>query len=291
MVTVEIPRTSTAPTVPNSASTSERTLSPEPHPPDYSDIEDSIFDNKNFATQSAKIWSMTERIECLEKDLHTLKRKSAFDVDFWKARCYAVELECGEFKRSQSSLAVKLGELLATSGKSTIDEFVQLQSTVDKLQSTLASRTDVARLVRPGPDKLESETALWVAKRMEEAHRDLERIFVTSEADIDWTLFLPHSENLITPLMHRVVSTGTRSEPEIALALKVLRSERITQEQFLQALSAAALVEWVFQAGTATLTLDRYHGFCAPGTTSAYFEALARVASRGMLITCTRLFS
>ncbi|OCT45181.1 hypothetical protein CLCR_05568 [Cladophialophora carrionii] len=282
VVTVEIPRPSIAPTVPNSAYTSEETLSPRPDPPDYSDTEDRVFDNREFAAPSMKIRSMTERIECLEKDLHVLRRNSALDVDFWKARCHAVELECVEFKRSQDSLAVKLGELLTTGGKVTIDEVVQLQSTVDKLQSILTSRTEVARLVRPGPRSLDNETALWVAKRMEEAHRDLEKIFATRDADIGWTQVLPHSSNLITPLMHRVIPTGTRSEPEIASAVKVLRSQGITQKQFLQALSAAALVEWVFQASTATLTLDRYHGFCGPGTTSAYFKALAHVASRDL---------
>lgn len=287
VVTVEIPRASVAPAVPNSAPTPKRTVSPGPGSPEGSDIgEDREFDNRDLAAPSATIQSMVERIKSLEKDLHVLRKNSALDVDYWKARCHAVELECADFKRSQNSLAVKLGELLPTGGQMTIDEIIQLQSTVDKLQSKLAHRTEAARLVRPGPHSLDNETALWIAKRMEETHRDLEEIFMTRDAEIDWTLLMPHPGSLITPLMYRVVPTGTRSEAEIASALKLLRSQGITQKQFLQALSAAALVEWVFQTSTATLTLDRYQGFCAPGTTSAYSKALAHVACKGMFAIC-----
>ena len=231
----------------------------------------------------------TDRIEHLEKELDDLRRHSALDVDFWKTRCYAAELECAELKRSQDSLAVMLGELVETGGKVKIDEVMRLQSKVDKLYSKLANRAEVARLDRPGPHSLDNETALWVIKRMEEAHRELEKIFARRDADIDSIRLLLHSGNLITPLIHRVVPTDPGSKHSIAEAIEVFRSQGIRLKHFLQALSAVAVVEWVFQASTAALTLDRYHGFCAPGTTSAYSKMLARVASKGMLVMSSRL--
>ncbi|KAF2228582.1 hypothetical protein EV356DRAFT_512710 [Viridothelium virens] len=281
VVTVEVPRASVAPAVPILASIPTGTLSLGSRSPQSSEIEeDREFDNENLAAPLTTIRSMTERNKCLERDLDELKRNFALDIDFWKARCHSVELECAEFKRSQDALAVKLEELLRSGGQTTVDEIVQMQSTVDKLQSKLAHRSEIARLMRPGSHSLDNETALWVAKRMGEAYRKLEEIFVTHDADVDWTRLTPQPGSLITPLMHRVVPTGTRSKAEVASALKLLRSQGITQKQFLQALSAAALVEWVFQASTATLTLDRYQGFCAPGTTSAYSKALAHVACK-----------
>ncbi|KAI9696319.1 MAG: hypothetical protein M1820_008161 [Bogoriella megaspora] len=281
VVTVEIPRASVTPTVPNSASTPKKTVSSRPDSlKDSYTREDRGLGSRNPAAQSAQIESLTEQVQCLEKDLHVLKRNSALDIDFWKASCIRAELECADFKRSQKDLSVKLGELLPTGGQITIDDIIQLQSIVDKLQSQLAHRIEAARMVRPGPHKIDKETALWVARRMEDAGRDLEEIFLTHDADIDWTLLMPHTGSLLTSLMDQVVPTSTRSGSEIAETIERLRSHGVTQKQFLQALSAAALVEWVFQASTAALTLDRYQGFCAPGTTSAYSKALAHVACK-----------
>ncbi|KAI9693061.1 MAG: hypothetical protein M1822_005056 [Bathelium mastoideum] len=281
VVTVEVPQASVALAALNSTSTARKTLSTGSGSPGSSDSEeDREFDNRNLAALSATIQSMTERIEGLEKELHMLRRNSALDVHFWKTRCHTVELECAAFKSSEKALGVRLGELIRTGDRMTIDEIVQLQSTVDKLQSKLAHQIEVTRLARPGLHSLDNDKALWVADRMREAHRALEEAFVTRNADINWTLLMPHLGSLITPLVYRVVPTGTRSEAEIASALKLLRSQGITPKQFLQALSAAALVEWVFQASTAALTLDRYQGFCAPGTTSAYDKALAHIACK-----------
>jgi hypothetical protein len=98
----------------------------------------------------------------------------------------------------------------------------------------------------------------------------------------DWAQLDIKPGSLLVQLVDRVYPQHASVLSEVIAKIELLKVQGISELHVLCSLTAAAIVEWVFQQSAANLFVDRFQGFCSPAAMSAYARALTFVALRGM---------
>jgi hypothetical protein len=224
--------------------------------------------------------SLIERLSRLEMELKALRDESALEIDFWKAKYRIVDDKNAELERANNALVVRIGALIETRDRLTVNDFLKSQAMIDDLVEQIHSQRRIQSLKRRVDVNVERQSFPGISKLMQDTSFHLQDILKGgSFVPLPVLPELPE-EHPLRALVKQAFGFDWDGN-DASKFLEQCRRRSDMQQCSILALSGVALAQWVFKRSQADLVFDRYQDSSSRCSTNRYRHVLDIVTMEG----------
>jgi hypothetical protein len=213
-------------------------------------------------------------------ELKALRDESALEIDFWKAKYRIVDDKNAELERANNALVVRIGALIETRDRLTVNDFLKSQAMIDDLVEQIHSQRRIQSLKRRVDVNVERQSFPGISKLMQDTSFHLQDILKGgSFVPLPVLPELPE-EHPLRALVKQAFGFDWDGN-DASKFLEQCRRRSDMQQCSILALSGVALAQWVFKRSQADLVFDRYQDSSSRCSTNRYRHVLDIVTMEG----------